>query len=152
MMATVKKTAKKKAIKKKASGKKPARLMTLAFDIGGTGLKASVLGENGEMITERVRVDTPKPCPPALLLEKLKELTARLPPFDRVSVGFPGPVRKGRTLSVANLGTDEWTGFDLQRAIAKQTGKPTIVINDADMHDLGVIKGKGVETVLTLGT
>jgi len=152
-MAAAKKTVKKKTAKKKTSGKKSAAgLKTLAFDIGGSGLKASVLDKNGEMVTERVRVDTPKPCPPALLLKKLKELTAQLPPFDRVSVGFPGPVRKGRTLSSANLGAGEWKGFDLRRAIAKQTGKPTIVINDADMQGLGAIKGAGVEMVITLGT
>ena len=150
---TEKNIVKKKAARKKASGRKSAaELKTLAFDIGGSGLKASMLDENGEMVTERVRVDTPKPCPPTLLLEKLKELTAQLPPFDRVSVGFPGPVRKGRTLSATNLGSDEWIGFDLQRAIAKQTGKPTIVINDADMQGLGAIKGEGVEMVITLGT
>jgi polyphosphate glucokinase len=141
------KTSGKKSGKKSAGGFK-----TLAFDIGGSGLKASLLDERGEMITARARVDTPKPCPPALLLEKLKELTAQLPPFDRVSVGFPGPVRKGRTLLSANLGSDEWNGFDLQGAIAKQTGKPAIVINDADMQGLGAIKGKGVEMVITLGT
>ncbi len=147
-MAAAKKTAKKKTAGKKAL----ASLKTLAFDIGGSGLKASILDEKGEMITERVRIDTPKPCPPGLLLEKLKELTAQLPPFDRVSVGFPGPVRKGRTVSCANLETDEWRGFDLQSAVAAQTGRPTIVINDADMQGLGAIKGEGVELVITLGT
>src|SRR5262245_51648266 len=147
-----KKTIKKKTAKKTTGKKSAAGLKTLAFDIGGTGLKASLLDERGEMITKRARVDTPKPCPPALLLEKLKELTAQLPPFDRVSVGFPGPVRKGRTLSSANLGSDEWNGFDLQRAIAKQTGRPAVVINDADMQGLGAIKGIGVEMVITLGT
>jgi polyphosphate glucokinase len=148
-----KNTVKKKTAKKKTSSRKAsAGLKTLAFDIGGSGLKASLLDERGEMITERARVDTPKPCPPTLLLEKLKELTAQLLPFDRVSVGFPGPVRKGRTLSSANLGSDEWNGFDLRRAIAKQTGKPTAVINDADMQGLGAIKGEGVEMVITLGT
>src|SRR5215475_12978163 len=107
---TAKKTVKKTTAKNKTSSKKPgAELKTLAFDIGGTGLKASLLDDRGEMITERARVDTPKPCPPALLLEKLKELTAQLPPFDRVSVGFPGPVRKGRTLSSANLRSEEHT-------------------------------------------
>jgi len=150
---TVKKTTAVIRLKKKTSSKKPgAEMKTLAFDIGGTGLKASLLDERGEMITERARVDTPKPCPPDLLLEKLKELTAQLPSFDRVSVGFPGPVRKGRTLSSANLGSEEWNGFDLQRAVARQTGKPTVVINDADMQGLGAIKGKGVEMVITLGT
>lgn len=126
--------------------------LTLAFDIGGSGLKASVLDENGQMITKRARVATPQPCPPALLLEKLKELLAQLPPFDRVSVGFPGVVRKGRTLSVVNLKSDEWRGYDLQGAIAQLTGKPTRVINDADMQGLGAIKGEGVELVITLGT
>ena len=150
---TVKKTTAVIRLKKKTSSKKPgAEMKTLAFDIGGSGLKASLLDERGKMITERARVDTPKPCPPDQLLEKLKELTAQLPPFDRVSVGFPGPVRKGRTLSSANLGSEEWNGFDLQRAIARQTGKPTVVINDADMQGLGAIKGKGVEMVITLGT
>ena len=148
-----KNTVKKKTAKKKTSSRKAsAGWKTLAFDIGGSGLKASLLDERGKMITERARVDTPKPCPPTLLLKKLKELTAQLPPFDRVSVGFPGPVRKGRTLSSANLGSDEWNGFDLRRAIAKQTGKPTAVINDADMQGLGAIKGEGVEMVITLGT
>ncbi len=148
-------TNSKKAKKRPATARKRAKtggVKTLAFDIGGSGLKASILDENGEMLTERARVDTPKPCPPGLLLEKLKELTAQLTDFDRVSVGFPGPVRKGRTISVANLESDEWNGFDLQRAIARQTGKPTIVINDADMQGLGAIKGEGVELVITLGT
>src|ERR1051326_9070038 len=81
---------------------------TLAFDIGGSGLKASLLDENGQMITKRVRVETPQPCPPGVLIEKFKGLIAQLPPFDRVWVGFPGVVRKGGTLSCKNLGSDEW--------------------------------------------
>ncbi len=153
-----KKATKKKRIKKVVSPADGARRMiasgvkTLAFDIGGSGLKACLLDDQGEMITERVRVETPKPCPPGILLEKLKELIAQLPPFDRVSVGFPGVVRKGVTLSCKNLGSDEWERFDLQSAIAKVTGKPTLVINDADMQGLGAIKGEGVELVITLGT
>jgi polyphosphate glucokinase len=125
---------------------------TLAFDIGGSGLKASLLDENGEMITKRVRAETPQPCPPGLLIEKFKELTAQLPPFDRVSVGFPGVVRKGVTLSCKNLGSDEWNRFDLQGALAEATGKAVLVINDADMQGLGAIRGEGVELVITLGT
>ena len=125
---------------------------TLAFDIGGSGLKASILDEKGQMLTARVRVETPQPCPPRVLLEKFKELIAQLPPFDRISVGFPGVVRHGRTLTGVNLDPKGWQGYDLQSALQKITGKPVIVINDADMQGLGAIKGKGVELVLTLGT
>ncbi len=160
------KTSAKKAAKKARLKNKPAApsstapptpldykgLKTLAFDIGGSGLKASILDENGEMLTARVRVDTPQPCPPRVLLEKFKELTAQLPPFERVSVGFPGVVRHGRTHSGVNLDPQGWKGFDLQTALKKLTLKPVIVINDADMQGLGAIKGQGVELVLTLGT
>lgn len=160
------KAAPKKAAKKARPKTAPAALViavppapldyngikTLAFDIGGSGLKASILDENGEMLTARVRVDTPQPCPPRVLLEKFKELTAQLPPYDRISVGFPGVVRHGRTLSGVNLDPRGWKGYDLQAALKKLTLKPVIVINDADMQGLGAIKGKGVELVLTLGT
>jgi polyphosphate glucokinase len=146
-MAAIKKAKKKSKVAIADKGGK-----TLAFDIGGSGLKASILDNAGEMITDRVRVDTPRPCPPDLLLKKLEELTAMLPSFDRVSVGFPGPVRKGRTISCANLESEGWNGFDLQGAITEQTGKPARVINDADMQGLGAIKGDGVELVITLGT
>ncbi len=156
-MPTPAKSSKKKSAKTPSAKavpkiRKSSGLKTLAFDIGGSGLKATVLDKRGEMLTERVRVETPQPCPPGVLLEKLKELLAQLPAFDRVSVGFPGVVRHGKTLSCKNLGSDEWDHFDLQKAIAKVTGKPTLVINDADMQGLGAIQGDGVELVITLGT
>ena len=36
-------------------------LQTLAIDIGGTGLKASVLDDSGKMVEKHVRVPTPYP-------------------------------------------------------------------------------------------
>ena len=42
---------------------------TLAIDVGGTGLKAVVLDPEGEMVSERIRVETPYPCPPPVLLD-----------------------------------------------------------------------------------
>jgi polyphosphate glucokinase len=49
---------------------------TLAIDIGGTGLKASVLDDSGKMVEEHVRMPTPYPCSPAILVEALDKLTA----------------------------------------------------------------------------
>jgi polyphosphate glucokinase len=125
---------------------------TLAIDIGGTGLKATVLDENGEMIVERARVDTPKPCPPQVMLEALEALVRPLPSSSRVSVGFPGVVRKGIILTAHNLGQDAWAGFDLRTALAERLGKPVQVKNDADLQGLGAIHGVGIEMVITLGT
>ena len=72
--------------------------------------------------------------------------------FDRVSVGFPGVVRGGRVLTAPNLGTAEWRGHDLARALAARWGRPVRMLNDATVHGLGVIAGRGVELVVTLGT
>jgi polyphosphate glucokinase len=125
---------------------------TLAIDIGGTGLKASVLDAEGNMITEKVRVPTPPKCPPDQLVETLAKLVAPLPPYDRVSVGFPGVVRHGKVLTAANLGQEAWHGYDLDLALEKALGKPVRALNDADIQGLGAISGKGVEIVITLGT
>ncbi len=100
-----------------------ANVHTLAIDIGGTGLKAAVLDAKGEMITERVRVETPQPCPPKVLLKALGQLVAPLPRYDRVSVGFPGVVRHGKILNAHNLGDEVWRGFNLAAALAKQLGE-----------------------------
>jgi polyphosphate glucokinase len=125
---------------------------TLAIDIGGTGLKAAVLDSEGEMLTERVRVATPRPCPPKLMVKTLAQLVAPLPPAERISVGFPGVVRRGKILTAHNLGEKLWRGFDLDLALTDALGKPVRVLNDADIQGLGAITGEGVEMVITLGT
>ncbi len=141
------------------------RPTTLAIDIGGTGLKASVLDAHGQKVVDRVRIRTPYPCPPRVLIRELDKLTHELPSWDRVSVGFPGFVRDGRVLTAPNLSTkagpgtpmtrklvDAWAGFPLATELEGRLGKPTRIANDADMHGLAVIKGDGLELVLTLGT
>ncbi len=124
----------------------------LAIDIGGTGLKAALLSYEGEMLTERVRIKTPHPLTPDLLVEKLVELVQSLTDYSFVSVGFPGVVRHGKIITAPNLGTDVLKGFDLATALAEKLSKPVRVVNDADMQGLGAITGKGIEMVITLGT
>jgi polyphosphate glucokinase len=149
-----------------ASGpNRPTSPTTLAIDIGGTGLKASVLDADGRKIVDRVRTKTPYPCPPRVLIRELDKLTYPLPPWDRISVGFPGFVRAGRVLTAPNLSTkagpgtalsrnlvEAWAGFPLAAELEGRLGKPTRLSNDADMHGLAVIRGAGLELVITLGT
>lgn len=125
---------------------------TLAIDVGGTALKASVLDHRGKMIVDCVRVDTPYPCPPKVLIKALVELVKQLPAFDRVSVGFPGYVRDGKVITAPHLGNDTWHGFNLVEAIKAEFGKPARLLNDADMQGLAAIQGTGLELVVTLGT
>jgi polyphosphate glucokinase len=86
------------------------------------------------------------------VLEGISALAARLPRFDRVSVGFPGVVRAGIVRSAANLGTQRWRGFNLIKALAGRFGVPARVLNDAAVQGLGVVEGHGLECVVTLGT
>jgi polyphosphate glucokinase len=45
-----------------------------------------------------------------------------------------------------------WAGFPLEQHLTERIGKPVRVANDAVIHGLGVIEGRGVELVITLGT
>jgi polyphosphate glucokinase len=125
---------------------------TLAIDIGGTGVKASVLDADGRMLVDRVRVGTPDPCTPKILLTALCDLAAGLPVFDRVSIGFPGVIRDGTTVTAPHFDPTSWAGFPLEEAVASQFGKPARLLNDAEVQGLGIINGRGLEVVLTLGT
>ncbi len=125
---------------------------TLAIDIGGTHVKASVLDPKGRMIAPELRHPTPRRAIPPRILEVIIALAEQLPPFDRISVGFPGYVEGGRIRTAPNLGTRHWRGFALADALANHLRKPARVLNDADVQGLGVIDGRGLECVLTLGT
>ncbi len=125
---------------------------TLAIDIGGSGLKAAVLDAVGEMITDRVRIDTPTGAEPEAIVALLAELVKDLPEYGRVGVGFPGMVREGIVRTAPNLGNDGWSGFPLAAALQEALGKPVRIANDADVQGLAVITGKGLEMVITLGT
>lgn len=125
---------------------------TLALDIGGTGLKASVLDASGNMVVKRLRVPTPYPCPPKVLLHTLAGLAAPLPFFDRISIGFPGVVRAGRVVTAPHFDTELWRDYSLEAAVARHFGKPARLLNDAEVQGLGIVAGCGLEVVLTLGT
>lgn len=125
---------------------------TLSFDVGGSNLKAGRLDAAGAMVGERARVPTPHPSPPGAVVELLVGMADGLRPFDRVSLGFPGVVRGGVVLTAPNLGTPAWRGFDLAGALRERLGAPVRMLNDATVQGLGVIAGRGLECVITLGT
>ena len=125
--------------------------ITLAIDIGGSGLKAMLLDPAGAPVSERERVATPETPTPTLVLSELEKLASALPGFDRVSVGFPGVIKRGVTYTAVNL-HPEWVDYPLQAVLEKQWKKPARVANDAAVQGYGAIKGNGVELVLTLGT
>ncbi len=125
--------------------------LTLAIDIGGTRLKATILDAAGNPIAEPVRVFTPRPATPDAICTALATLVAPLGPFDRVSAGFPGVVFDGIVKDAPNL-HPTWARVGLADRLAKLFKRPARALNDAGIQGFGIIKGGGLEMVLTLGT
>lgn len=129
-----------------------ARPVTLAIDIGGTGVKATLIDPRGRMCAARKVVPTPYPCRPRMLLDAIAGLATKLPGYDRISVGVPGVVRDGQVVTAPHFGTEFWRGRPFAGDLRRRLGKPARLLNDAEVQGLGIIKGRGLEVVLTLGT
>jgi len=130
----------------------PDQLKILSIDIGGSHIKGTILNQKGELQKDYEKVVTPTPASPENVIKSIKNLVKDFPKFDRISVGFPGYVKEGVVKTAPNLSTELWKDFDLAKSLHEQLGQPTRVVNDADMQGLGVVKGKGLELVITLGT
>ena len=122
-----------------APSKKLDRILVL--DIGGTHIK--VLGPGR---SERLEIESGLTMTPTRMVAAVKKLTAGKQ-YDRISIGYPGPVVHGRPLAEpANLGAG-WVGFDFHKAFQH----PLKMVNDAAMQALGSYAG-GRMLFLGLGT
>jgi polyphosphate glucokinase len=124
----------------------------LSVDIGGSNIKATILTAQGALPNVYRKLPTPVPASPEKVIALIQDLVKDFPGYTKVSVGFPGYVRNGRILTAPNLGTALWLNFNLQQHLCQALGKPVRLVNDADLQGLGVVKGKGFEMVITLGT
>jgi polyphosphate glucokinase len=124
----------------------------LSIDIGGSGIKASLVDQQGKIIKEYKKVSTPTPANPENVLKSIIELSKDFPNFDLVSVGFPGYVRDGIVHTAPNLDNEAWKMTYFNEMLSNALGKPSKVVNDADLQGLGIVKGKGLEMMMTLGT
>jgi polyphosphate glucokinase len=107
-------------------------LKILVVDVGGTNVKLKI--PSGPTLTAGNAV-------------KVVKAATRGWDFERISLGYPGPIINGRPLREPhNLGGG-WVGFDFQKAF----GIPVRIINDAAMQALGSYKG-GRMLFLGLGT
>jgi polyphosphate glucokinase len=118
-----------------------SHLNVLVVDIGGTHVKVLATGQ----AQPRMHPSGPTLTPEQMVSE-VKELVREWK-YDVVSIGYPGPVLRGRPVAEPhNLG-EGWVGFDFEAAF----GCPVKVVNDAAMQALGSYKG-GKMLFLGLGT
>jgi polyphosphate glucokinase len=124
----------------------------LSIDIGGSRIKATILDPGGTMLMDFQKIATPAAPDPENVIQAILELTRSFQEYHRVSVGFPGYTRQGIVYTAPNLSTPKWKGVNLSKLLSDVLNKPVRVLNDADMQGLGVVRGEGLEMVITLGT
>ena len=132
--------------------KTTAQIKILTIDIGGSHVKATLLNSEGKLLMDYEKVVTPVKATPDNLIAAIKTLVKDFPAYNKISVGFPGYVKNGIIKTAPNLGTAYWADVDFTKKLQTALGKPAKVVNDADLQGLGVVSGKGLEMVITLGT
>lgn len=113
--------------------------------------------ETGELVSERVRLDTPEPSTPQAVAAAVKELVDQLDAPGAIGMGFPAVVRRG-LVSTANNIDKSWIGVNALEVFQPVLDREIRMINDADAAGLaevryGAAKGEpGKVLVLTFGT
>ncbi len=113
----------------------------LVVDVGGTHVKLLASGQAEPRKFESGPTMTPEEMVPKII-ETVQDWS-----FQVVSMGYPGPVMRGRPIAEPrNLGAG-WVKFDFDAAFQR----PVKIINDAAMQALGSYEG-GKMLFLGLGT
>lgn len=132
----------------------------IGIDVGGTGIKAAIVDtKTGELLSERLRMETPAGGEPEDIAMVVREIVDRLSPKPTLAAGvcFPAVVRHGFTQSAANV-SEEWIGLNAHSLFEAYLGRHVHVLNDADAAGVAEMKfgagkgAKGLTIMTTLGT
>ena len=139
--------------------------LAIGVDIGGTGIKGGIVDlRTGDLVSERYRIDTPKPATPERVIPVVERIVAELQsreltaePDSAIGIGFPAIIKDGHTWSAANV-DESWIGAVLTGPVSAALGRPVYAVNDADAAGLAeAIYGQGRHRsgflmMITLGT
>lgn len=130
----------------------------LGIDVGGTGIKAALIDvRNGALLTEKLRILTPKPANPESVARVISEAIRSFQYSGPVGCGFPSVIDQGKVKTATNL-DPAWIDLDVVSFLSQQTGQPFYVLNDADAAGLGEIHfgaardKSGLVIMITIGT
>jgi polyphosphate glucokinase len=144
--------------------------IAVGVDVGGSGIKVGAVDvSTGELVGPRLRVPTPQPSTPEVVVPVIVRTVQRAlkesglvsgrgnaVPFP-VGVGMPSVVIAGVTKTAANIDSG-WVDYDLGMRLSTAFGESVVVLNDADAAGLAEMRfgagtgEDGVVFVLTLGT
>lgn len=133
----------------------------VGVDIGGTGIKGAIVDlAAGTLLTDRIKVATPAGAEPDDVLDAVRVVLDRLEVRDEnipLGVAFPAIVKRGRTLSAANV-SDAWIGFEAEHFFEDGLGREIHFANDADVAGVAELRygaareQAGLSILTTLGT
>ena len=130
----------------------------LGIDVGGSGIKGALVDTgSGELVSERFRLDTPRPAKPKPVIKTINRLVKSFDYGGPLGVGFPAIVSNGTLLSAANV-SNKWIGYPGANGISEKTGCEVTMVNDADAAGIAEMRfgagreRNGVVIILTLGT
>jgi polyphosphate glucokinase len=135
----------------------------IGIDVGGTAVKGGVVDlRTGQLRGPVVRLPTPDPARIADVVPVIAAVARTLAssqPGAQLPLGIAlsGDVRDGRHTTGVNL-HDSWVGAPARDLLEAATGRPLVILNDADAAGLGeaacgaAAGVAGVVVVLTFGT
>jgi polyphosphate glucokinase len=133
----------------------------LGIDIGGSGIKGAPVNlQTGELVADRMRVDTPQPSTPdavadvvAKIVDDFSSQTSGRP----VGVTIPAVVKSGVVRTAANI-DQSWIGANGAALLSDRVKRPVHLMNDADAAGVAEARygaaraTKGLVFIATLGT
>jgi polyphosphate glucokinase len=133
-------------------------LQILGVDIGGTGIKGAIVDTaSGQLLSERIRLETPREATPDAVSRTLEKLVDLHNWSGLIGVGFPAAIQRGVARTAANI-DKSFIGLPVADYFTQRTGCPCHVANDADVAGLAEMRfgaGKGhtgVVLIVTIGT
>lgn len=130
----------------------------MGIDVGASGIKGAVVDiETGQLLNDRLRLETPDPATPEAMAATFAELVRLHNWNGLVGCGFPSIIKEGVAYSAANI-SEKWIGTNVVELLSIASGCPVEVLNDADAAGLaemrfGLGKGEmGVVLLITIGS
>ncbi|HEY2223057.1 polyphosphate--glucose phosphotransferase [Actinomycetospora sp.] len=131
----------------------------LGVDVGGTGVKGNVVDTGtGDLVAERVRIDTPHPATPEAVADTVAAVVEAHEWEGAVGITLPSVVKDGIAHTAANI-DPTWPGTDAATLFGERLGRRAVhVLNDADAAGLAEMRfgagqgRRGVVCMLTIGT
>jgi polyphosphate glucokinase len=130
----------------------------LGIDVGGSAIKGAVIDtKTGELISERVRIESPAISTPEVVTQSIQQIVKINNWSGPIGIGFPSVVQNGIIKTAANI-DKSFIGLNFEQSLTKKLNCQVKIVNDADAAGMAEMKlgaGKdndGVVILITVGT